>query len=133
MRPVTSSEPLLATGDLNFDGYREIIIGAPGNGRIYVILGGPGLSGTIDLSVTAPIRTYSAPGIGSVLTSGDVTGDNIYDVVAGAPSQNLTYIFAGGESIPAAPMRPSQASTPATKPARRSGSSISTPTDSGIS
>ena len=92
----------LATGDLNGDGYREIIIGAPGNSRIYVILGGPGLSGTIDLSVTAPIRTYQAPGIGGVLTAGDITGDGIYDVVAGAPSQNISYVFAGGESIPAA-------------------------------
>ena len=91
----------LATGDLNGDGYREIIIGAPGNSRIYVILGGPGLSGTMDLSVTAPVRTYSAPGIGRVLTAGDINGDNIYDVVAGAPSQNLIYVFAGGESIPA--------------------------------
>ena len=92
----------LATGDLDSDGYREIIIGAPGNNRIYVIKGGPSLSGTMDLSVTAAAQTYSAPGIGRVLTSGDITGDNIYDVVAGAPTQNVTYIFAGAAgSIPA--------------------------------
>ncbi|HVJ27922.1 MAG TPA: hypothetical protein VM493_10290 [Vicinamibacterales bacterium] len=91
----------LATGDLDSDGYREIIVGAPGNSRIYVIKGGPSLSGTLDLSVTAAAQTYNAPGIGRVLTSGDITGDNIYDVVAGAPTQNVTYIFAGAAgSIP---------------------------------
>ncbi|MDQ3417440.1 MAG: hypothetical protein M3541_01425 [Acidobacteriota bacterium] len=91
----------LATGDLDSDGYREIIIGAPGNNRIYVIKGGPSLSGTLDLAVTAAAQTYAAPGLGRVLTSGDLTGDNISDVVAGSPSMNVTYIFAGAAgSIP---------------------------------
>ena len=90
----------VAASDLNADGYSEIILGAPGNGRIYVLPGGPGMSGTIDLSVTPALRTYSATGLGSALTSGDVTGDSIADVIAGAPSQNRTYVFAGGEAIP---------------------------------
>ena len=50
----------LATADLNFDGYREIVIGAPGNNRLYVIAGGPTLGGTIDLSTTAAAITITA-------------------------------------------------------------------------
>ena len=41
--------------DLNNDGYREIIIGAPGTHRIYIIIGGTYLSGTYDLSQSPPI------------------------------------------------------------------------------
>ncbi|HVJ27923.1 MAG TPA: FG-GAP and VCBS repeat-containing protein, partial [Vicinamibacterales bacterium] len=93
----------VATADLDLDGYREMILGAPGNGRIYVIAGAPGLSGTLDLSVTAPLRTYAAPGIGGAIATGDITGDTIADVVAGAAAQNVVYVFAGGESIPVTP------------------------------
>jgi len=39
----------LATGDLDNDGRREIIIGAPGNGRVYIIKRASTLSGTLDL------------------------------------------------------------------------------------
>ena len=35
----------LATGDLDKDGRRELIIGAPGNGRVYIIKGSATLSG----------------------------------------------------------------------------------------
>src|SRR5439155_4212989 len=36
----------LTTADLDGDGYRDIIMAAPSTGRIYVIFGGPSLSGT---------------------------------------------------------------------------------------
>jgi hypothetical protein len=93
---------ILATGDLDNDGYREIIIGAPGNQRVYVIKGGPSLSGVVDLSVTPAARTISLPGIGSVMTAGDVTGDGIYDLLVAAPAQNTVYLFPGATgAIPA--------------------------------
>ena len=62
----------LATGDLDNDGIREIIIGAPGNGRVYIIKGATTLSGTLDLSggTANPNKTITVAGIGSVLDRG---------------------------------------------------------------
>lgn len=89
----------LATADLNFDGYREIVIGAPGQGRIYVIAGGPSLSGTIDLSTQAATLTFEYPGLGVTLAAGDVTGDDIYDVVVGHPAANAVHVLKGRNGV----------------------------------
>ena len=96
----------LATGDLNNDGYREIIIGAPATHRVYVIAGGPSLSGTIDLSAS-PVpaaMAFDFAGFGGTLTAGDVNGDNIYDLLLGQPSNNAVYVVKGrnGSMPPAA-------------------------------
>src|SRR5438874_94245 len=40
----------IIAADINGDGYRDIIMSAASTGRIYVIFGGPSLSGTRDLS-----------------------------------------------------------------------------------
>ena len=96
----------LATGDLNGDGYREIIIGAPGTGRVYVIAGGPSMPATIDLSLPgAPVAlAFSFAGFGSVLAAGDITGDGVYDLLLGQPSNNAVYVVKGrsGSMPPAA-------------------------------
>ena len=85
----------LASADLNNDGFREIIMGAPGNNRIYVIAGGPSLPSTIDLTVTAPALTLTAPGFGGTLTAGDVTGDGIYDLLIGQAGANAVHLLKG--------------------------------------
>jgi len=89
----------LATADLDNDGYREIIIGGPGNDRMYVIKGGPSLSGTRDLSTTAPDLEIAGVGIGDVLAAGDVTGDGISDLLVGSAetdsSRGIVYLFKG--------------------------------------
>lgn len=87
----------IATGDLDKDGHREIIIGAPGHNKVYIIKGSASLSGTIDLGANpgAAAATFGAAGIGRQLIAGDITGDGIYDLLIGAPSQNLVFGVAG--------------------------------------
>ena len=85
----------LATADLNNDGFREVIIGAPGSGRIYVIRGGPTLSGTIDLTTTAAAVTFESPGLGLNVSAGDITGDGIYDLLVGHPAANAVHVLKG--------------------------------------
>src|SRR5581483_589029 len=77
----------LGTADLNHDGYREIVAGAPGNNRAYVV-DAHTAHGTIDLSTSTPLSTLTAPGIGTVFYGGDVTGDGIQDIALGAPTAN---------------------------------------------
>jgi hypothetical protein len=88
----------LATADIDGDGYRDIVMGAPGNGRVYVIYGSPSLSGSRDLSTTAADIRISGSGLGSVLTAADVSKDTHYDLLIGAPSLNLTYLIKGRTS-----------------------------------
>jgi len=75
-------------GDVNGDGYSEIIIGAGNNGNVYMYNGS-----SAGLSVTSNWTTVF-PGIEidiSVSTAGDVNGDGYSDVVFGIPS------FTGGQ------------------------------------
>src|SRR4051812_39419222 len=98
----------LATGDLDNDGRREIIIGAPGNGRVYIIKGAAFANPTtLNLAggTTAPNQTITAAGIGNAVTAGDVTGDNIYDLIVGDAAQNVAFLYVGTTgTIPTVPL-----------------------------
>ncbi len=97
-------------GDLNGDGYADVIVGAPGNdaggtdaGRAYVYYGGPGADATADLTLTGAATGDNFGN--SVSTAGDFNGDGYVDVIVGAPFNNAAagraYIYYGGPGVDA--------------------------------
>ena len=72
-------------GDVNGDGYADVIVGAPlyGGGRVFVYLGSA--SGLATSAAWTASAAQGALGY-SVATAGDVNGDGYSDVIVGAPS-----------------------------------------------
>ena len=110
-------------GDVNGDGFDDLLVGAPlfgfsnsGHGKTYVIFGGATLPNTIDLGSlgTAGVTIFSA-GAGdasgsSVSSAGDVNGDGFDDLLVGAPfadgasnsrsSSGESYVIFGKATLP---------------------------------
>jgi hypothetical protein len=87
-------------GDVNGDGYDDVIVGAMLNdaggtdaGRAYVFFGGPGADAVADLTLTGAAAGDRFGG--SVGTAGDVNGDNRADLIVGAPFNGAGGSFAG--------------------------------------
>jgi hypothetical protein len=102
-------------GDVNGDGFSDLIVGAYGNdaggagaGRAYVYYGGPGADSTPDLTFTGEASTdYFGY---SVSTAGDVNGDGFSDLIVGAylndsggASSGRAYVYYGGPGGSATP------------------------------
>jgi hypothetical protein len=99
-------------GDVNNDGIDDLIIGAPGGGQSYVVFGSTSaLSANLDLSsldgsngfiINGSARNSS--GI-SVSSAGDINGDNIDDLIIGAPGALLgagqSYVVFGSNTLSA--------------------------------
>ncbi len=107
-------------GDLNGDGYSDVIIGAPGtyNGEVFegsafIYLGGPsGLSTNHSWSVESNLA-YAYLGA-SVSMAGDVNGDGYSDLILGAneysngqTDEGAAYLYYGngGPGVPLKPMQ----------------------------
>jgi len=95
----------VASGDVNGDGYSDVIVGASGyasnTGRAYIYFGGSSMNNTADVTMTGETTT-SVFGR-SVSAAGDVNGDGYSDVIAGADgyasNTGRAYIFFGESSM----------------------------------
>jgi hypothetical protein len=101
-------------GDVNGDGYPDIVIGAPywwiggkpygvrNAGRIYVYFGGPTMDTIPDLTMSPGSWQYEVGR--SVAIAGDVNGDGFDDILVGSPSDDSwgngrAYLFLGGTAM----------------------------------
>jgi hypothetical protein len=112
----------LACGDLDKDGFSDVLIGASGDitarshGKATIVYGSPALPDTIFLVRDSPVamtRIYSDPNnpgkLGSSVAFGDVTGDGYLDVALAAATMDLPpscnecgeiFVIHGSDALP---------------------------------
>ncbi len=78
---------------INKDGYGDVLIGAPGEKKIYLYYGTKALAGASALDTEHPSFVITAPddsayGFGEKFDVGDVNGDGYDDIVVAVPSYN---------------------------------------------
>ena len=97
-----------AAGDVNGDGFADVIVGATGGNMAYVVYGSASApsAAALDFSTTtlASSNGFSIKGVtavptnfgSSVSSAGDVNGDGLADLMVGAPgTSNASYIIYG--------------------------------------
>jgi hypothetical protein len=86
--------PVANAGDLNSDGYTDLVIGAYGANRAFVYYGGPGFDGASDVTIA---DHTGESGFGhTAANAGDLNNDGYTDLVIGTHSANKAFVYYGG-------------------------------------
>ena len=90
-------------GDVNGDGFADVVIAAPerGSPRAYIYFGGAGGLSSSPAATLIPPNTIGSNFGGSVANSGDVNGDGFADLVIGdgmLGSYGVAYLYLGSAS-----------------------------------
>ena len=107
-------------GDVNRDGYADVLVGAPGTGEALLYFGGPTIDAAADV-------TYSGPTLsrfGAALAALDGDADGYGDVAIGAPAEGKAYVFRGAATLSAAIASTSASATLTGSPIEEFGASL---------
>lgn len=91
-----------AAGDVNGDGYGDLIVGASGfnnyHGAAYIYLGGPLGLNTVPATVLTDQIYQTSTYASAVSGAGDVNGDGYSDVIVGDQNDNKVFVHMGSSS-----------------------------------